>query len=300
MSFKLIASAVLLITSAAPAFAEGGVRIEAPGVVITEDRIEAPGVSIQTGKRAAPDKEEPAQGNDYTNADITGMDFRGQDLRKAVFVNATLTNVNFEDADLRGADFTNADLDGANLNGANLEGADLTNATFSGTQMLDVNLKNAILTNADFDGAIKGKRPHAPQSPVRESVRPAAEIKKALVAPNAKIDLTVNFDFNSDKLTAQGREQILQAALALGGMGKAAILVQGHTDNVGADDYNKTLSERRAEAVVRELKASGKGLPGIDLIAKGYGEAEPVDTNDTDLGRAKNRRVTLVNVTKAD
>ena len=260
MSFKLIASAVLLITSAAPAFAEGGVRIEAPGVVITEDRIEAPGVSIQTGKRAAPDKEEPAQGNDYTNAD----------------------------------------LDGANLNGANLEGADLTNATFSGTQMLDVNLKNAILTNADFDGAIKGKRPHAPQSPVRESVRPAAEIKKALVAPNAKIDLTVNFDFNSDKLTAQGREQILQAALALGGMGKAAILVQGHTDNVGADDYNKTLSERRAEAVVRELKASGKGLPGIDLIAKGYGEAEPVDTNDTDLGRAKNRRVTLVNVTKAD
>ncbi len=312
MSFKVIAAATLLIASAMPAFAEGGVvvtpeRIQAGDVVITQDRIEVPGVSINQGGIAvvpgqanvmvAPsDASAPvnAQGNNYTNADLNNMDFRGRNLQNAVFVNATLTNVNFENADLRGANFTNADLKDANMNGANLEGANLTNATLTGTQMLDVNLHNAILTNVDMNEAITGKRPPVPQGTVKQ----AAEIKDALTARKGmqQIDLTVNFDFNSDTLTMQGRQQLEQAALALQGMGTARILVQGHTDNVGSDAYNLALSERRAQAVVRELKAMGNRLPGVDLIAKGYGESQPVDTNDSDLGRAKNRRVTLVNV----
>ena len=307
MSFKAIASAALLIASATPALAEAVIitpdRVQAGGVVITQDRIEAPGVHIETGRSipstgvASDLRNAPIPANNYTNADLNNMDFRGQDLRNAVFVNATLTHVNFENADLRGADFTNADLNDANLNGANLEGANLTNATLTGTQMLDVNLHNAILTNVDMNEAVTGKRPPAPQGTVKQ----AAEIKDALTSRKGmqQIDLTVNFDFNSDTLTLQGRQQLEQAALALKGMGTARILVQGHTDNVGSDEYNLKLSERRAQAVVRELKTMGNRLPGVDLIAKGYGEGQPVDTNDSDLGRAKNRRVTLVNVTKS-
>lgn len=292
MSFKVLATAALLVSSVAPAFAEGGVvitpnRVEAGGVVITEDRIEVPGVRIQP---LPVTPEQPAAGNDYTNADITGMDFRGRNLRNAKFVNATLTDVNFQNADLRGADFTNADLDNANLTGANLEGANLTNATLSGTHMVNVNLKNAILTNVDMSEAITKQA----------SVKPAAEIREALRnkpgRPPAKVDLTVNFDFNSDVLTTQGREQVAQILEALKTMDDAQILVQGHTDNVGSDDYNQKLSDRRAQSVVRELQAGH--LSDVDLIAKGYGETQPVATNDSDLGRAQNRRVTLVNVTK--
>ncbi len=304
MSFKAIASAALLIASVTPASAEAVIvspdRVQAGGVVITQDRIVAPGVQIDTGRMVPPAGAttdlmvNPTPANNYTNADLNNMDFRGRNLQNAIFVNATLTNVNFENADLRGANFTNADLKDAIMNGANLEGANLTNATLSGTQMLDVNLHNAILTNVDMNEAVTGKRPPAPQAPVKQ----AAEIKDALTARKGmqQIDLTVNFDFNSDTLTLQGRQQLEQAALALQGMGTARILVQGHTDNVGSDDYNLKLSDRRAQAVVRELKMMGNRLPGVDLIAKGYGESQPVDTNDSDLGRAKNRRVTLVNV----
>lgn len=302
MPFKIIASAAVLLIAAAPAFAEDNIvitpdRIQAGGVVITQDKIVVPGVNIQPGApaelRAVPAvPSAPQAGNNFTNAELNGMDFRGRDLRDAVFVNATLTNVNFENADLRGANFTNADLSGSNMNGANLEGANLTNATLSGTHMLGVNLHNAVLTNVDMNEALTGKM----------NIKPAAEIREALInkpgRPPAKVDLTVNFDFNSDTLTPQGRQQVVQILEAIRGMHGADILVQGHTDNVGSDQYNQKLSDRRAQAVVRELQLSR--LSDVDLIAKGYGETEPVATNDSDLGRAQNRRVTLVNVTKSN
>lgn len=295
MSFKFFTSVALLICITAPAFAADGVivtpqRIQAGGVVITEDRIEMPGVSIDAGTRAAPHGI-AKPGNDFTNAELKNMDFSGRNLQNAVFVNAILQGVNFENADLRGANFTNADLDGANLNGANLENANLTNATLVGTQMVQVNLKNAILTNVDMSEAVTVKT---------SAVKPAAEIRDALMRKSgtapAKIDLTVNFDFNSDVLTAQGRAQVAQILEAVRTLDGASILVQGHTDNVGSDRYNKNLSERRAEAVVHELEIAR--LTKVDLIAKGYGETEPIATNESDLGRAQNRRVTLVNITK--
>ncbi len=69
--------------------------------------------------------------------------------------------------------------------------------------------------------------------------------------------------------------------------------VQGHTDDQGSDDYNLKLSERRAKTVVAYL-----GLFDIDtssrLMPKGYGESKPVMPNNTEEGRAKNRRVELV------
>ena len=66
------------------------------------------------------------------------------------------------------------------------------------------------------------------------------------------------------------------------------IEIGGHTDNVGTNDYNLTLSENRAEAVYDYL--TKHGISPSQLIYKGYGEHVPVDTNDTDKGRANNRR----------
>ena len=68
--------------------------------------------------------------------------------------------------------------------------------------------------------------------------------------------------------------------------------IGGHTDSRGADDYNLELSQRRAAAVMRYLTENG--IEAGRLTSEGYGEARPIDTNDTDAGRARNRRVVFV------
>jgi outer membrane protein OmpA-like peptidoglycan-associated protein len=66
------------------------------------------------------------------------------------------------------------------------------------------------------------------------------------------------------------------------------IEIGGHTDSKGADDYNKKLSDNRAKAVVTYL--IGKGIAADRLTSAGYGEEQPIATNDTDEGRQMNRR----------
>jgi len=67
--------------------------------------------------------------------------------------------------------------------------------------------------------------------------------------------------------------------------------VQGHTDNVGSDDYNLKLSDARAASVVAWLVS--KGITADRLTAQGYGMRQPIADNGSDEGRAKNRRVEL-------
>jgi outer membrane protein OmpA-like peptidoglycan-associated protein len=68
--------------------------------------------------------------------------------------------------------------------------------------------------------------------------------------------------------------------------------VEGHTDSVGSDEYNQSLSEKRAEAVRAYL--TQQGVPPDSISAAGFGKARPVATNDTAEGRQLNRRVELV------
>lgn len=70
------------------------------------------------------------------------------------------------------------------------------------------------------------------------------------------------------------------------------ILIEGHTDDVGSDDYNMKLSERRAKAVSDYLKAAG--IPASRVIAKWYGESQPKVDNTSDANRALNRRVEFI------
>jgi len=101
----------------------------------------------------------------------------------------------------------------------------------------------------------------------------------------------VLFDFNKSTLQAAS-DPVLQQILAL--LSKDAALkleIQGHTDNVGNDGYNQTLSEARAHAVVTWL--TQHGIAAARLTSKGYGKTRPVADNSTDTGRAKNRRVEI-------
>jgi OOP family OmpA-OmpF porin len=68
-------------------------------------------------------------------------------------------------------------------------------------------------------------------------------------------------------------------------------IVEGHTDNVGADAYNMNLSKERAKAVMDYLVS--KGVPATKISSVGYGEEKPIASNETEEGRSKNRRVEI-------
>ncbi len=101
----------------------------------------------------------------------------------------------------------------------------------------------------------------------------------------------VNFEFNSADLTPNSRTILDSVAASLREWKEIRVEVAGHTDSIGSDGYNKTLSQRRAESVRKYLVS--KGVDGSRLTAKGYGESKPIADNGTDAGRAENRRVEL-------
>jgi len=72
---------------------------------------------------------------------------------------------------------------------------------------------------------------------------------------------------------------------------RVKVEIQGHTDSVGKAAYNLKLSQHRAETVLSYLVSDG--VSADQLTAKGYGETQPVASNKTDDGRAKNRRVVM-------
>ncbi|AVP99675.1 OmpA family protein [Ahniella affigens] len=101
----------------------------------------------------------------------------------------------------------------------------------------------------------------------------------------------VQFDTNQATLKSAS-ESVLQKALAtIQAVPTGVIEVQGHTDAVGDDASNQALSDRRAKAVLTWL--TSHGVPLARLQAKGYGETQPIADNDSDTGRARNRRVAL-------
>jgi OOP family OmpA-OmpF porin len=101
----------------------------------------------------------------------------------------------------------------------------------------------------------------------------------------------VLFDFNKSTLQPASDAVLQPAANLLAANIALKVEVQGHTDNVGGDAYNQTLSEARAKAVAAWL--TQHGIAADRLTAKGYGKTKPVADNGSDEGRAKNRRVEI-------
>ncbi len=97
------------------------------------------------------------------------------------------------------------------------------------------------------------------------------------------------FGFDKSDLTPEAQQNIRELAETLRKYPDTNVLIEGHTDDKGSDDYNQSLSERRAEAVARYTIA--QGVSASRITTKGYGEAQPLASNDTDANRAQNRRV---------
>jgi OOP family OmpA-OmpF porin len=110
------------------------------------------------------------------------------------------------------------------------------------------------------------------------------------VAQVASIKLKVNFAFNSSVVQEQYFTDLGELAKFLKRFDEVDVSIDGYTDSVGPDDYNQKLSQRRAQAVV-DMLVNTYGIDANRLKAVGYGESNPVASNDTAEGRAENRRV---------
>jgi outer membrane protein OmpA-like peptidoglycan-associated protein len=121
----------------------------------------------------------------------------------------------------------------------------------------------------------------------------AAAMAKDIAATGHVALYGIYFDHDKTDLKPESAPTIAEIAKLLKQDPKLTMYVVGHTDNVGGYEYNMGLSERRAAAVVKEL--TGKhGIQAARLKAAGAGPIAPVAPNDSDPGRAKNRRVELV------
>jgi len=102
-------------------------------------------------------------------------------------------------------------------------------------------------------------------------------------------DSGILFDFDSSVIRGAARDNLTQLANSLRRYPDTDVLIVGHTDSQGSDSYNQGLSERRAAAAKNFLVT--QGVPADRIQTQGLGESEPVASNDTEAGRALNRRV---------
>ncbi len=121
-----------------------------------------------------------------------------------------------------------------------------------------------------------------------------AEVMAKEIAASGRVVLYgIYFDFNKAEIKPESEPTINEIAKLLKQQPSLKLLVTGHTDNVGTMAYNVELSQRRAEAIVNRL-VSRYGIEQGRLTPQGLGFKSPVATNSTEEGRAKNRRVELV------
>ena len=139
-------------------------------------------------------------------------------------------------------------------------------------------------------------KPAAPAAPAAPATPAAPTAPAAAAAPSSvKQAITIQaealFDFDKSVLKPAGKQSIDDAVAKMRNVDVEIVIATGHTDSIGTDAYNQKLSERRATSV-KEYMVS-KGIPAAKITILGKGETQPVATNKTKEGRAKNRRVDI-------
>lgn len=109
----------------------------------------------------------------------------------------------------------------------------------------------------------------------------------------ARVELEVHFDFDRSEVKAEYFDEIEEVADFMEQYPDVVVELEGHTDSRGTEQYNLGLSDRRASAV-RQVMIDRFNVQASRVSARGYGESQPIATNDTDAGRAQNRRVMTV------
>lgn len=140
-------------------------------------------------------------------------------------------------------------------------------------------------------GGLIGKKMDKQAAEIERTV-PGAEVIKAGEGIIVKFDSGILFGFDQSDLKPEAKTNIQKLVASLNENQDTDILVIGHTDNVGRAEYNQGLSERRARSV--ESYAISQGLSSSRIKTEGKGAYEPIASNETEEGRAQNRRVEIV------
>ena len=137
-------------------------------------------------------------------------------------------------------------------------------------------------------GAIIGRQMDQ-QAETLEDELPNAEVERVGEGIQITFDSGILFDFDSYSLRSEAQTNLTNLATSLKEYSDSEVLIVGHTDSSGADSYNQTLSENRANAAGAFLIREGITPSRVKMM--GLGESEPVAPNETDVGMQQNRRV---------
>ena len=103
----------------------------------------------------------------------------------------------------------------------------------------------------------------------------------------------LSFDSGDSQIKPQNFDLLAKVEKAIDVFPRSELTIEGHTDSHGGDDLNQKLSQERAESV-QQYMINAMRIPTYRLIATGYGETRPVASNETESGRARNRRIDIV------
>jgi len=134
-------------------------------------------------------------------------------------------------------------------------------------------------------------KPEPKPAPPPPAPEPKPEAKPKPVAEKVTFAADVLFDFDKSVIKPEGRSKLDDLAAKMKGINLEVVIAIGHADSIGSDEYNQRLSVRRAEAVKAYL--TSKGIEANRVYTEGKGEKQPVASNKTADGRAKNRRTEI-------
>jgi outer membrane protein OmpA-like peptidoglycan-associated protein len=180
----------------------------------------------------------------------------------------------------------------ARLTVTDLDDNEVVNTTKTdndGTYSVRVKAPGRYSVTADADGYLFGSTYYQIDDQGR-ILRGNHDIK--LSPANGKVRLLIFFDVNKDELQRSSYPELDRVVHLMQANPGMEVEIAGYTDSQGSDSYNLDLSKRRSNSVKAYLLT--KAIAGTRITAKGYGKDNPISTNDTEDGRADNRRVEFV------
>ena len=150
-----------------------------------------------------------------------------------------------------------------------------------------------ILAGAAIGGAagnLIGKKMDAQAKELTQAV-PTAQVERVGEGINMTFESGLMFKINSADINESYKDDLASATAVFAKYPETNLIIEGHTDDTGKDEFNMALSEKRAKAVGNFLKS--KGIAASRITEKWYGESQPKYPNDTEENRVKNRRVEI-------